>query len=225
VSTGEEFGESNEASFAISTSTSVRKNSIVQTTKDSTYSSSREGEANFYEILTNNNARELTFFMFQLDIKNNANLFNIVKFIDFLEFNTNLFPENCCGELIDESYKKYRELFSRLNQRDYKISYKIEPNLLDLLSSIDIPSILTKISSIENFTKMLNIFINISSSEQKNMISIVKFIYYYKINELEKGGVFWRPISEVLSSYSHKNWQIYSELVKQIKALLANQCI
>jgi hypothetical protein len=161
--------------------------------------------------------------MSQLDIENNTNLFSLIKFIKYCESNLNPLPEDDYGKLITKSYQNYRKIFSRVKRRDYNI----EPSLLDFLSIIninDIPSTIIKILSIEKMTQLLNIFISLSS-EQNNMISIVKFIYYYQINKLDRGGIFGKPISDFLRRYSHKNWQIYNELVRQLKVMPINELI
>ncbi|AFZ03416.1 hypothetical protein [Calothrix sp. PCC 6303] len=211
------------------TSASSEINSISQVTRgsiDSNSISSNKREANFLQILTTHEkARQLTYLMSQLNIKNNTNLSNIVKFVKYNESNVNSLQEDYYGELITESYQNYRKLLSRVKERDYSV----ELNPLDILSIINpdnISSIDTKKNSIEELTQILDIFTHLSLPEQKNIISIVKFIYCYKvIYQLDQGGVFWRPITDVLRHYSHKNWEIYNELVNQVKILVNSGCI
>ncbi|WP_414620363.1 hypothetical protein [Calothrix sp. CCY 0018] len=149
---------------------------------------------------------ELMTLISQINNQQKDNLLTILKFLIACEsFKDNQRKDTY--KIIEKQY--YASLVAFVNQRNFKIELNI-PDFLDM------NKIFNNIMSTATQIDLLRYFRDLTAYEQKNLLNIVKFVYNYQKNQVNK---------EPMRDIAHRYWNNYIDLTQKLKSLLIDENI
>ncbi len=151
---------------------------------------------------------ELMTLISQIDNQQKENLLTIFKFV-----------YACLSESFGDNQKE--DTYKTIERDDYGplVSFLNQLNLKTKLTTPDflnINKIMSNIISIGTHRDLFQYFRDLTGYEQKNLLNIVKFVYNYQKNQVNK---------EPMRDIAHRYWNDYIDLTQKLKSLLIDENI